>query len=86
MDGIWPSSSRKICQIQHRETPEARKSRTQNIGHFSLCPSDKSDKFTTSLAWLRQAVWVNQASEVADLSFFTVNMDPGYRVKEVAVC
>ena len=35
-------------------------SRSQDIGYLSFSPSEKSDKFTTSLAWLRHAARVNQ--------------------------
>ena len=31
----------------------------QDIGCSSFSPSEKSDQFTTSLAWLRFAAWVN---------------------------
>ena len=34
--------------------------RSQDIGYLSFSPSEKSDKFTTSLAWLRHAARVNQ--------------------------
>ena len=32
----------------------------QYIGYLSFSPSERSDKFTTSLAWLRHAARVNQ--------------------------
>ena len=35
------------------------KSVAQDIGYSSLCPSEKNDKFATSLAWLRHATRVN---------------------------
>ena len=32
----------------------------QDIWYLSFSPSEKSDKFTTSLAWLRHTAWVNK--------------------------
>ena len=36
------------------------RARSQDIGYFSFSPSEKSDEFTTSLAWLRHTARVNQ--------------------------
>ena len=36
------------------------RTRSQDIGYFSFSPSEKSDKFTTSLARLRHTARVNQ--------------------------
>ena len=58
----------------------AREARSQDIGYLSFSPSEKSDKFTTSLAWLRHAVWGNQTGMGQGLLSLCLNsslVDPG---------